>query len=100
MNIYNLTMFVCKLGTPSCSHYEHFHVYLAYRRQTGTVVIRQTFDRAPRKTKLPTAHISRQGDNRHLLIIYIHWQKFIRFLSLGGVVGLITHLVLLLVIKA
>ena len=29
-------MFVCKLGTPSCSHYEHFHVYLAYRKQTGT----------------------------------------------------------------
>ena len=31
-------MFVCKLRTPSCSHYEHFHVYLAHRRQTGNVV--------------------------------------------------------------
>ena len=40
-------MFVGKLGTPSCSSYEHFHVYLAYRRQTGTVVTRQTYDRAP-----------------------------------------------------
>ena len=28
-------MFVCKLGAPSCSHYEHFHVYLAYRRNCG-----------------------------------------------------------------
>ena len=46
-------MFVCKLRTPSCSHYEHFHVYLACRRQTGTVVTRQTFDRAPRLTKWP-----------------------------------------------
>ena len=52
-------MFVGKLGTPSCSNYEHFHVYLAYRRQTGTVVTRQTYDRAPRLTKPPTAHISR-----------------------------------------
>ena len=34
-------MFVCKLRTPSCSHYEHFHVYLTYRRQTGNVVTRQ-----------------------------------------------------------
>ena len=54
-------MFVYKLRTPSCSHNEHFHVYLADRRQTGTVVTRQTFDRAPRLTKPPTAHISR-GD--------------------------------------
>ena len=52
-------MFVCKLRTPSCFQYEHFHVYLAYR---GNVVTRQTFDRAPRITKPPTARISR-GDN-------------------------------------
>ena len=31
-------MFVCKLRTPFCSHYEHFHVYLAYGRQTENVV--------------------------------------------------------------
>ena len=55
-------MFVCKFGIPSCSNYEHFHVYLAYRRQTGTMVTRQTYDRAPRLTKPPTAHISR-GDS-------------------------------------
>ena len=60
MNKYNFTKkFVCKLGTPSCYNYEHFHVYLAYRRQTGTVVTRQTYDRAPRLTKPPTAYISR-----------------------------------------
>ena len=52
-------MFVCKLRTPSCANYEHFHVYLAYRRQPGTVVTRQTYDRAPRLTRPPTAHISR-----------------------------------------
>ena len=46
-------MFVCKLGTPSCCNYEHFHVYLVYRRQTGTVVTRQTCDRAPRLTNHP-----------------------------------------------
>ena len=36
-------MFVCKLRTPyaSCANYEHFHVYLAYRRHTGTVVTGQ-----------------------------------------------------------
>ena len=28
-------MFVFKLGTPSCSHYEHFHVYLAYVNATA-----------------------------------------------------------------
>ena len=61
MNNYNFTMFVCKLRTPSCSRYEYFHVYLAYRRQTGNVVTRQTFDRAPRLTRPLTAHISR-GD--------------------------------------
>ena len=55
----NFTMFVVKLGTPSRANYEHFHVYLAYRRQTGTVVTRQTYDRAPRLTRPPTAHISR-----------------------------------------
>ena len=55
-------MFVVKLGTPSRANYEHFHVYLAYRRQTGTVMTRQTYDRAPRLTRPPTAHISR-GDN-------------------------------------
>ena len=54
-------MLVCKLRTPSCSPYEHFHVYLAYKRQTGNVVTRQTFDRVPRLTKPPTAHISRGG---------------------------------------
>ena len=54
-------MFVCKLSTPSCSEYEHFHVYLDYRKQTGNVVTRQTFDRAPRQTRPPIAHISR-GD--------------------------------------
>ena len=55
-------MFVCKLRTPSCANYEHFHVYLAYRRQTGTVVTRQTYDWAPRLTRPPTAHISRGDD--------------------------------------
>ena len=50
---------VCKLRTPSYANYEHFHVYLAYRRQAGTVVTRQTYDRAPRLTRPPTAHISR-----------------------------------------
>ena len=29
-------MFVCKLRTPSCANYDNVHVYLAYRRQTGT----------------------------------------------------------------
>ena len=57
----NFTMFVVKLGTPSRANYEYFHVYLAYRRQTGTVMTRQTYDRAPRLTRPPTAHISR-GD--------------------------------------
>ena len=52
-------MIVCKLRTLFCVNYEHFHVYLAYRRQTGTVVTRQTYDRAPRLTRPPTAHISR-----------------------------------------
>ena len=69
-------MFVVKLGTPSRTNYEHFHVYLAYRRQTGTVVTRQTYDRAPRLTRPPTAHISRgeiggiisDDDNRSELI--------------------------------
>ena len=46
-------MFVCKLRTPSCSKYEHVHVYLAYRRQTGTLVTRQTNDRVHRLTKPP-----------------------------------------------
>ena len=54
-------MFACKLGTPSCSSYEHLHVYLVYRRQTGTVVTRQTYDRAAPPNKSPTAHISRGG---------------------------------------
>ena len=57
----NSTMFVVKLRTPSRANYEHFHVYLAYRRPTGTVVTRRTYDRAPRLTRPPTAHISR-GD--------------------------------------
>ena len=60
-------MFVVKLGTPSRANYEHFHVYLAYRRQTGTVVTRQTYDRAPRITRPPTAHISRGGNAGILL---------------------------------
>ena len=55
-------MSVCNLRTRSCSHYEHFHVYLTNRRQTGNVVTHQTFDRAPRLTRPPTAHISR-GDH-------------------------------------
>ena len=49
-------MFVCKLGTPSCSNYEHFLVYMAHRRQTGTVVTRQTYDRAHRLTKNHPLH--------------------------------------------
>ena len=57
-------MFAVKLRTPSRANYEHFHVYLACRRQTGTVVTRQTYDRAPRLTRPPTAHISR-GVNFH-----------------------------------
>ena len=64
MSIYekkNCTLFVVMLRTPSRANYEHFHVYLAYRSQTGTVVTRQTYDRAPRLTRPPTAHISR-GD--------------------------------------
>ena len=52
-------MFVVKLRTPSRANYEHFHVYMAYRRQTGTAVTRQTYDRAPRLTRPHTAHISR-----------------------------------------
>ena len=46
-------MFVCKLKTPSCANYEHLHVYLAYRRQTGTVVTRQTYDRVPHLSNHP-----------------------------------------------
>ena len=68
MSIYekiNFTMFVVKLGTPSRANYEHFHVYLAYRRQTGTVVTRQTYDRSPRLTRPPTAHISRGAYDEH-----------------------------------
>ena len=61
----NFTMFIVKLGTPSRANYEHFHVYLAYRRQTGTVVTRQTYDRAPRLTRPPTAHISRGDLQEH-----------------------------------
>ena len=54
-------MFVVKLMTQSRANYEHFHVSLAYRRQTGTVVTRQTYDRVPRLTRPHTAYISR-GD--------------------------------------
>ena len=64
-------MSLCKLRTPSCSHYEHFHVYLAYRRQTGNVVTRQTFDGSPRLTRPPTAHISR-GENFRFLSHYVY----------------------------
>ena len=63
-------MFVCKLRTPSGANYEHFHVYLAYRRQTVTVVTRQTYDRAPRLTRPPTIHISRGVivlNNNHII---------------------------------
>ena len=63
-------MFVVKLGTPSRANYEHFHVYLAYIRQTGTVVSRQTYDRAPRLTRPPTAHISR-GELANLLLLCV-----------------------------
>ena len=59
-------MFVCKLRTPSCVNYEHFHVYLAYRRQTGTVVTRQAYERASRLTRSPTAHISRGAKSLQL----------------------------------
>ena len=61
-------MFVCKLRTSSCANYAHLDVCLAHRRQTGTVVTRQTYDRAPRLTKPPTAHISRDdiADGHHL----------------------------------
>ena len=60
-------MFVVKLRTPSRANYEHVHVYLAYRRQTGTVVTRQTYDRAPRLARPPTAHISR-GEGASYLV--------------------------------
>ena len=74
MNKLNFTMFLVKLRTPSRANYEYFHVYLAYRRQTGTVVTRQTYDRAPRLTRPPTAHIfnrsiCRENNPSHLYII-------------------------------
>ena len=65
-------MFVVKLGTPSRANYEHFHVYLAYRRQTGTVMTRQTYDWAPRITRPPTAHISRGVNGHHTLSVDKH----------------------------
>ena len=67
-------MFVCKLRTPTRANYEHVHVYPAYMRQTGTVVTRQTYDRAPRLTRPPTAHISmgeRDINTKHCLVIFI-----------------------------
>ena len=76
-------MFVVKLRTPSRANYEHFHVYLAYGRQTGTVVTHQTYDRAPRLTRPPTAHISRGGHSKYrfnclfnyLLTLHLtHWK--------------------------
>ena len=60
-------MFVCKLRTPSCTNYENCHVYLAHKRQTGTVVSRQTYDWAPRLT----AHISRG------VHVFMEWSHFI-----------------------
>ena len=78
---------VCKLRTPSCSHCEHFHVYLAYRRQTGTVVTRQTYDPAPRLTRPPTAHISRGGVSTACIYIYTGIEMMylpVRVLSVGG----------------
>ena len=64
----NFIMFVCKLRTPSCANYEHFHVYMAYKKQTRTVVTRQTYDRAPRLT--PTAQISRGGSPQYPTITH------------------------------
>ena len=64
MNKLKFTMFVCKLRTPSCANCEHFHVYLTYRN----VVTRQTFDRAPRLTRPPTAHISKGDVYVYILI--------------------------------
>ena len=52
-------LFVCKLRLPSCSHYEHLHMQLAYRRQIGSVATRRIFDQTPRLTKYLTAHITR-----------------------------------------
>ena len=69
-------MFVRKLRTPSCANYEHVHVYLAKRRQTRTVMTRQTYDRAPRLTRPPTAHISR-GDDGIFRDITVSWQNTI-----------------------
>ena len=71
----NFTMFVVKLRTPSRANYEHFHVYLAYRRQTGTVVTRQTYDRAPRLTRPPTAHISRGDVDLFMPVQGVHHWK-------------------------
>ena len=73
-------MFVVKLRTPSRANYEHFHVYLAYRRQTGTVVTRQTYDRAPRLTRPPTAYISRGGDGIwNQPVCKFHLQKLLAY---------------------
>ena len=78
-------MFVVKLRTPSRANYEYFHFYLAYRRQTGTVVTRQTYDRAPRLTKPPTAHISRGvyheaiTKNTVKAFIYAHFISLINY---------------------
>ena len=73
-NLCRVHMFICKLRTP-------YKVYLAYRRQTENVVTCQTFDRAPRLTTPPTAHISR-GD----IVVWpnkvIHFYLFIAFLVL------------------
>ena len=55
-------------GHHPCANHEHFHVYLTYKRQTGNVVTRQTFDRAPHLTRPPTAHISRGG---YVILLWI-----------------------------
>ena len=67
-------MFICKLRTPSCANHEHFNVYLVNKIQTGTVVTRQTYDRAPRLTKPPTAHISMGDIAHHLTCTFRHTQ--------------------------
>ena len=61
-------MFVVTLRTPFRANYEHFHVYLAYRRQPGTVVTRQTYDRAPRLTNHHCTHF--KGDVSEEVILY------------------------------
>ena len=58
-------MFVCKEDTILLS-LRTFHVYLAYRRPTGNVVTRQTFDPRAPHNKPHTAHISRGNRDRYI----------------------------------